>query len=334
MRIRARLIALMGLAAALAAGLVASAAPASAAPAGSLVEVTSFGANPSALRMFEYLPPTIARHPAILVVLHYCGGSGPVMFTNTQYATLADQFGYVAIYPSATRSGQCFDVSSPQALTHSGSSDPAGIVSMVRFVERQTHADRSRVFATGLSSGAMMTNVLLGDYPDVFRAGSAYAGVPFACFATTDGSQWNSQCANGLISRSPQEWGALVRGAFPGFHGARPRMQVWHGTADTTLSYPNFGEEIKQWTNVLGVSQTPTTTDMPQPGWTHTTYRSCTGRVMVDAISEQGITHNIQIQAAATIHFFGLDRPRGEAGGRDLSGRFAGRCGDDDGAGD
>jgi acetylxylan esterase len=334
MRIRARLIALVGLVAALAAGLVASAAPASAAPAGSLVEVTKFGPNPSALRMFEYLPPTIARHPAILVVLHYCTGSGPVMFTNTQYATLADQFGFAVIYPSVTRSFDCFDVSSPQALTHEGSSDEAGIVSMVRFVERQTHADRSRVFATGLSSGAMMTNVLLGDYPDVFRAGSAYAGVPFACFATTDGSQWNTQCANGLISRTPQAWGALVRGAFPGFDGPRPRMQVWHGTADTTLFYPNFGEEIKQWTNVLGVSQTPTTTDMPQPGWTHTTYRSCTGQVMVDAISEQGITHNIQIQAAATIHFFGLDRPRGEAG-PDLSGRFAGRCGgDDDGAGD
>ncbi len=34
-------------------------------------------------------------------------------------------------------------------------------------------------------------------------------------------------------------------------------MQLWHGTADDTLHYPNFGEEIKQWTNVLGVSQTP-----------------------------------------------------------------------------
>jgi hypothetical protein len=45
-------------------------------------------------------------------------------------------------------------------------------------------------------------------------------------------------------------------------------MQLWHGTADTTLNYVNFGEEIKQWTNVLGVSQTPTSTDTPQSGWT------------------------------------------------------------------
>ena len=28
-------------------------------------------------------------------------------------------------------------------------------------------------------------------------------------------------------------------------------MQIWHGTPDTILYYPNFGEEVKEWTNVL-----------------------------------------------------------------------------------
>jgi acetylxylan esterase len=312
MRKRATSIVLLsGLLALVAVGAVGTATPVAAAPAGALREVTSFGPNPGALRMFEYVPPTVSRHPAVVVVLHYCTGSGPVMFTNTQYASLADQFGFVAIYPSVTRSFDCFDVSSPQSLTHNGGSDPVSIVSMVKYVERTSHADRSRVFATGLSSGAMMTNVLLGAYPDVFRAGSAYAGVPFACFATTDGSQWNSACANGQISKTPQQWGDLVRAAFPGYHGPRPRMQLWHGTADTALFYPNFGEEIKQWTNVHRLSQTATATDHPQPTWTRTSYAARSGAVAVEAISEQDVTHNIPIQAAATIHFFGLDRRRG-----------------------
>jgi acetylxylan esterase len=314
-RIRSGLLALLGVVPLVATGMVGAASPAAAAPAGTLQEVTSFGANPSALRMFEYVPPTVARHPAVVVVLHYCTGSGPVMFTNTQYASLADQFGFVVIYPSVTRSFDCFDVSSPQSLSHNGGSDPVGIVSMVDYVARHSHADRSRVFATGLSSGAMMTNVLLGAYPDVFRAGSAYAGVPFACFATTDGSQWNSACANGQISRTPREWGDLVRAAFPGYHGPRPSMQLWHGTADTTLFYPNFGEEIKQWTDVRRVSQTPTTTDHPQPTWTRTRYANHFGGVVVEAISEQDATHNIPIEAAATIHFFGLDRDGDSEGG-------------------
>jgi hypothetical protein len=35
-----------------------------------------------------------------------------------------------------------------------------------------------------------------------------------------------------------------------GYTGRYPRMQLWHGTTDTTLAYPNFGEEMKQWTNL------------------------------------------------------------------------------------
>ncbi len=116
----------------------------------------------------------------------------------------------------------------------------------------------------------LTTNVLLGLYPDVFVAGAAFSGVPFGCFATTNGSEWNSDCANGLITKTPQQWGDLVRNAYPGYTGPRPRMQTWHGTNDEVLRYPNFGEQIKQWTNVLGVSQTrPTRTrrspDTPAP---------------------------------------------------------------------
>ena len=55
-----------------------------------------------------------------------------------------------------------------------------------------------------------------------------------------------------------------MRNAYPGYTGKRPRMQIWHGTTDTTLSFVNFGEQIKQWTNVQGVSQTPAFTDSPQ----------------------------------------------------------------------
>jgi acetylxylan esterase len=304
MKPRATLVALLGAVALVAAGLVATASPASALTS-SLQQVTNFGANPTGLQMFEYVPATVAARPAVVVVLHFCTGSGPTMFNNTRYAALADQFGYIAIYPSATRSGQCFDVNTPQSLTHGGGSDPQGIISMVNFVEQHNNADPSRVFATGLSSGAMMTNVLLGAYPDVFKAGSAYAGVPFGCFAGTQ--SFNTTCANGQITKTPQQWGDLVRAADPGFSGPRPRMQLWHGTADQTLNFVNFGEEIKQWTNVFGLSQTPSTTDSPQSGWTHTTYKNSAGVVDVEATSEQGVTHNIPIQESSTIHFFGLD---------------------------
>jgi acetylxylan esterase len=288
----------------LATGVV-TARPASAA---ALTEITNFGSNPTGLRMHLYVPDRVGARPAIVVAVHYCTGSGPVFFSGTEFRSLADQFGFIVIYPSATRSGNCFDVSSPGALTHNSTSDPAGIVSMVRWVEQNRNGDPARVFVTGASSGAMMTNVLLGDYPDVFKAGAAFMGVPFFCFATTDGSLWNSTCANGQRTDTPQGWGNRVRNAFPGFTGTRPRMQLWHGTADTTLRFPNFGEEIKQWTNVLGVSQTPVLTDHPQSTWTHTRYGSNTGTAAVEAYSIANVGHSLPTagMAAQAIRFFGL----------------------------
>jgi chitodextrinase len=128
---------------------------------------------------------------------------------------------------------------------------------------------------------------------------------------------WNSTCSNGQLIRTPQEWGNLVRNAFPGYSGARPRMQIWHGTEDTTLRFPNFDEEIKQWTNVLGVSQTPSFTDSPQANWTRTRYGGTGVGAPVEANRLQGVGHSLPLagQAALAIQFFGLDTTGG--GGTD-----------------
>jgi acetylxylan esterase len=284
---------------------------ASPAQAASLVQVSNFGANPTNLGMYLYVPDNIppGTRPPILVAVHYCTGSGPAFFSGTQFASLADQFKFIVVYPSATRSGSCFDVSSPGALTHNGNSDPVGIVSMVNWVVQNRSGDANRVYVTGASSGGMMTNVLLGDYPDVFKAGAAFMGVPFGCFATTDGSMWNSQCSSGQRIMTAQQWGDMARNAFPGYSGARPRMQLWHGTADTTLAYPNFGEEIKQWTNVLGVSSTPVLTDTPQSGWTRTRYGNTGTTPPVEGISVANVGHSLPLsgQAAMAIAFLGLN---------------------------
>jgi poly(hydroxyalkanoate) depolymerase family esterase len=280
----------------------------------SLVQVTNFGTNPTGLQMWLYVPTSVKPHPSILLALHYCTGSGPAFFSGTEFANLADQYGFIIIFPSVTRSGQCWDVYSNQGLARNGGSDNTGLISMLTYVEQHNNGDPNNVYVTGASSGAMMTNVMLAEYPDVFKAGSAFMGVPYHCFATgaasaTSGSTWNSACANGQTSMTPQQWGDLARAADPGYNGARPRMQLWHGTADTTLNYANFGEEIKQWTNVLGVSQTPSFTDSPQSGWTRTRYGSTGVGAPVEGVSVQGVGHSLPLggMAAYAIQFMGLN---------------------------
>ena len=58
-------------------------------------------------------------------------------------------------------------------------------------------------------------------------------------------------------------WGTLVRNMDPGYTGSdglRPRIQLWHGSADTTIRPANQTEAIKEWTNVMGLPTSPDTT--------------------------------------------------------------------------
>ena len=126
MRIRRKL--LLALAAPLvaaAAGLVVPALrPAYAA---SLIEVTNFGDNPGRMRMHVYVPDTRPANPAIVVAMHGCGGSGPGFYSGSEFASLADRYGFIVIYPSATQQagfGNCFDTWSDAAKRRGGGSDP------------------------------------------------------------------------------------------------------------------------------------------------------------------------------------------------------------------
>lgn len=281
------------------------------AAAASLTRVTGFGNNPTSLNMYLYVPDRLASRPALLVLVHYCGGSAGGIFGGNghDYVTAADRYGYIIVLPEATRSGHCFDVSSPAALKRGGGSDSTGIMSMVAHTRQRYNVDPARVVVSGFSSGAMMTNVLAAEYPDVFSAASAFSGVPAGCFATSDGSQWNGQCSGGNVSKTAQQWGDLARSMYPGYNGRYPRMQLWHGTTDTTLAYRNFGEEIKQWTNLQGLSQTPSATDGPRPAWTSTRYGGTGPQAPVEGISIAGTGHTLPQPGmlAYALTFLGLD---------------------------
>ncbi|MFD0971851.1 extracellular catalytic domain type 1 short-chain-length polyhydroxyalkanoate depolymerase [Plantactinospora endophytica] len=281
------------------------------ATAASLVEVTSFGDNPGGMRMHVYVPDSRPGNPAIVVAMHGCGGSGPGFYSGSEFASQADRYGFIVIYPTATQQagfGNCFDVWSAASKRRGGGSDPVSIMSMVTYVQREYGGDPNRVYATGSSSGGMMTNAMLALYPDVFKAGAAFMGVPFNCFANAaDFPPQNSQCVNGRMDRTPQQWGDAVRQAYPGYSGARPRIQLWHGTNDTLVPYQLLQEAVDQWTNVHGLSLTPTSTDTPQANWNRRRWTSG-GTTPLEAISVNGAGHSLPMSgmAQAAVQFFGL----------------------------
>ena len=122
-----------------------------------------------------------------------------------------------------------------------------------------------RVYVTGASSGGMMTNVLLGDYPDVFKAGAAFMGVPFGCFATTDGSELEQRRAPAAASPRPRSSGATWSAAPTPATPARGRGCSC-GTAPPTppCATPTSAKRSSSGPTSSGVSQTPAFTDRPQ----------------------------------------------------------------------
>ncbi|KAF5326255.1 hypothetical protein D9611_000471 [Ephemerocybe angulata] len=269
-----------------------------------LQQINNFGSNPTNVRMYLYRPTGVVANPALIVAMHYCTGTAQAYFSGTQYANLADtQKNFIVLYPSAPDSGGCWDVHTNATLKHDAGGDSLAIASAVRYAITNYGVDKTRVFATGSSSGAMMTNVLMGAYPDLFAAGSAFSGVPYACFAGA--GMWNNECAGGTKSLSAQQWGDLVRSGYPGYTGTRPKVQIWHGTSDTTLNYRNHAEGIKQWTNVFGYPSTPVTTQNNSPlnGYTRETYGPS-----FQAIRAQGVSHNLPTQERDALTWFGINK--------------------------
>jgi acetylxylan esterase len=234
--------------------------------AASLQQVSNWGASgvPTYISMYIYVPDKLATNPPILVLSHYCGGNASGVFGQAKsggIVSAADQNGFIIVAPQT--SNNCWDVGSTKSLTHDGGGDTQAIAQMVKYTITTYKANPDRVYATGDSSGGMMTEALLAVYPDVFKGGSAFAGVPAGCWADgySASNQWSGNCAGGRTSYTAQQWGDKVRAMYAGYSGHRPRVQLFHGDGDTTISFKNQAEAIKEWTNVLGLDTNPTSTD-------------------------------------------------------------------------
>jgi len=266
---------------------------------------------PSDVTMSIYVPDKLAAKPPLVTVVHYCGGSASAVFGQAKdIKAAADKYGFIMIVPAQTHSGGCWDVSSKKSQTHDGGGDTHAIAQMVRYSITKYNANADRVYSTGDSSGAMMTQLLMAVYPDIFKAGSAFAGVPAGCSNVFDGS---GLC--GLSAQTAQQWGDRVRAMFPGYTGHRPRLQLVHGDADQTITYKNEAESVKEWTNVLGLTTDPTSkVDSGLTLGTHQAKRqqwkdSC-GFVALDFLTSVGGDHgpsDALFQGNFVLPFLGLD---------------------------
>nr|WP_296071096.1 PHB depolymerase family esterase [uncultured Actinoplanes sp.] len=227
--------------------------PGAAPAAATLTEVTSFGSNPGALRMYSYVPAGLPAGRPLIVALHGCTQSAADYYGHAGWPKYADLYQAAVVFPEQTPSNNplsCFTWFAAGDIGR-GQGEALSIKQMVDHAVAHYGSDSRRVYVTGLSAGGAMTAVMLAAYPDVFAAGAVVAGLPYHC---------GTICQSRPQHRTPAQWGDLVRAANPGYRGPWPRVAIWYGTADTTVVPANATELRDQWTNVSGVSQTPTGT--------------------------------------------------------------------------
>lgn len=259
-----------------------------------LEKVGNFGANPGALTMYVHRPASLPANAPVVVALHGCTQDAQTYADRSGLATFAERHGFLLVFAettSANNVSKCFNWFQA-GDNRRDQGEAASIRQMVAHAVTAYGADAGRAYVTGLSAGGAMTAVMLATYPEVFEAGASIAGLPYDC--TKDTSPFI--CMNPGVDHTPQEWAARVRDARPGHTGPWPRLAVWQGDSDTTVTPRNADELRDQWTAVHGLGQSPDRTSAIGPNGTHREqYLAADGSVAVEVDRVPGIGHGTPV---------------------------------------
>lgn len=260
-----------------------------------LVQVSSFGTNPGGLNMYEYIPSGLPAGRPLVVVMHGCTQSANAM-VSAGWNQLADQYQFAVVYPEQTSANnpvECFNwagnYGNPADLTR-GQGENESIIQMVDYEVAHHGVDTTHVYVAGFSAGAAFTSVMLATWPERFAAGAIYEGIAYHCATDVSGAY---QCQSPGVTKTPAAWGDLVRGAYTGYAGPWPRVQIWEGTSDTTVVPANQTELVKQWTNVWGIDQTADETETIGQA-SRSGYKSG-NTVAVETYTIQGMSHAVSV---------------------------------------
>jgi feruloyl esterase len=266
-----------------------------------LIEVHKFGSNPGALRMFKYVPAN--PEPALVVVLHSCTQTAGQYDLGAGWSTLADRYGFVLLLPqqqTANNPNVCFNWFLPDDMER-GRGEALSIHQMVVRMIRDHGIDRGRVFVTGLSAGGAMTAVMLAAYPDTFAAGAVIAGLPYGT-ARNVNEAFESMFQ--VRPRSAPAWGDLVRGA-SSHRGRWPRVSVWHGSADPVVKPENADEIVKQWTDVHGLDEVATQTEIVD-GYPRQVWRDRAGDAIIESYTISSMAHGTPLATGGADEHCGI----------------------------
>ena len=194
-----------------------------------------------------YVPARESDAPrAMVVMLHGCTQSADDFAAGTQMNRLADEHGFLVVYPEQTaqaNASKCWNWFKPQDQRR-GAGEPSLIAGIVGEVARRHGADPRRIYVAGLSAGAAMAVVLGETYPELFAGVGAHSGLPY-------GSAHDIPSAMAAMKGGRSGMPGLKN--VPGAAGSSRRKAaqavpviVFHGDRDHTVQSTNGAHIVQQ----------------------------------------------------------------------------------------
>jgi poly(hydroxyalkanoate) depolymerase family esterase len=234
---------------------------------------------------FVYTPTTshVGTAVPLLVMLHGCTQTAADFAAGTRMNQLAEQYGFIVVYPQQTRKANrtlCWNwFRSAHQFRDRG--EPARIAHMVQAIRQDTSQwtiDSNQIYVVGASAGAAMAVILAATYPDLFAAIGVHSGVEY-------------QAVTNIISAlkvmrhggpDPVLQGQRAYEAMGSYKRVVP-MIVFQGTRDRVVPPISGDKVVQQWmqTNHLASHglyladfKNPTTTTSGQVpgGYAYTVY--------------------------------------------------------------
>ncbi|MGZ3618637.1 MAG: extracellular catalytic domain type 1 short-chain-length polyhydroxyalkanoate depolymerase, partial [Ktedonobacteraceae bacterium] len=196
-----------------------------------------------------YTPTTYHRGTEVplLVMLHGCTQTAEDFATGTRMNQLADQYGFIVVYPQQTRKANqtlCWNWfrSAHQFRNRGEPAMIAHIVQTIRLDSSQWTIDSNQIYVVGASAGAAMAVILGATYPNIFAAIGVHSGIEYQAITNIIG-------AFKVIRHGGPDPALQGQRAYEamGIYKRVVPMIVFQGTRDKVVPPISGDQVVQQW---------------------------------------------------------------------------------------